>query len=331
VRERLPRVRSVSRRGFLALAGGAAVSAASLPARVPHPRAMRGAFIIMATPFTEARAVDFEDLAREVRFLEECGVQGLVWPQLVSEYRELSREERLEGMRVIAQTSRRTCAVILGVQGDSTEEALAYARHAEALEPDGMIALPPREGRSLGDFDAYFRALGRVTERPFFVQTTGGAEGIEPTVEFLVDLARDFPHMAYVKEEHAPVLPRIRRLVASRPPIRAVFSGEAGRHWLQEMRYGTDGTMPGPMFADIYAQIWEHHLAGNREGARDLFAKLLLMLNCMEQIPATRHYIMVKRGVFKTMVSRRRGVELTDGDRDEIDFRFRILEPHLRA
>ena len=66
---------------------------------------MRGVFIIMATPYTASDAVDYEDLAREVDFLDRCGVQGMVWPQLASEYSKLTREERLRGMEVIAKAA----------------------------------------------------------------------------------------------------------------------------------------------------------------------------------------------------------------------------------
>lgn len=295
-------------------------------------REMRGAFIILATPFTESGAVDFEDLVREVQFLHRCRVQGMVWPQLASEYQELTRGERMKGMRVISEAARGgSAALLLGVQAETSAEAVQYARYAESLQPDGLIAMPPRQAQGLQDFTSYFRALARETRRPFFIQTTGGAEGIEPTIEFLLELAREFPHMAYVKEEHAPVLTRVRRLLEHRPRIRAVFTGAAGRGWLHEMRYGVDGTMPGAMLADIYAQIWDYHVAGNATGARELFTKLLLMLNCMEQIPATRYYLMKKRRVFKTMASRRREVELSRIEQEEIDFRFEVLKPHLRA
>src|SRR5262245_59025160 len=43
---------------------------------------MRGVFIIMATPYTASKEVDYEDLAREVDFLDRCKVHGMVWPQL---------------------------------------------------------------------------------------------------------------------------------------------------------------------------------------------------------------------------------------------------------
>ena len=56
-----------SRRHFLFQAAVAA-AASALPPENAKP--FRGIFIIMATPFTEAGAVDFEDLENEVRWLD---------------------------------------------------------------------------------------------------------------------------------------------------------------------------------------------------------------------------------------------------------------------
>jgi dihydrodipicolinate synthase/N-acetylneuraminate lyase len=59
---------------------------------------LRGIFIILATPYTENKAMDYEDLAAEVDFMDRCGVHGMVWPQMASEYTRLTREERFRGM-----------------------------------------------------------------------------------------------------------------------------------------------------------------------------------------------------------------------------------------
>src|SRR5262245_1179078 len=109
-------------RGVLAGAGG---------------KPMRGIFIIMATPYTDTKAVDYEDLAREVDFLARCEVDGMVWPQLASEYSRLTKEERLKGMRVLARAAAgKKPALVLGIQGRNTTEALEYLRCAEDAAPD---------------------------------------------------------------------------------------------------------------------------------------------------------------------------------------------------
>jgi len=154
------------------------VAAGSLHARFGFAasKPLRGIFIILATPYTEDKAVDYEDLAAEVGFMDRCAVQGMVWPQMASEYTRLTREGCFHGMEALAKAAKgRRPALVFGVQGANVEAALDYARRAEALELDALIAIPPTEARSLNDFHEYYRALGRIAKRPFFIQTTGGA------------------------------------------------------------------------------------------------------------------------------------------------------------
>src|ERR1700688_1864049 len=138
-----------SRRQLLSALGVAAL-APRLSAAAGQDKPMRGIFIIMATPYTASKAVDDEDLAREVDFLDRCGVQGMVWPQLASEYARLTKEERFRGMEVIAKAAKgKRPALVLGVQGPNKAAALAYAEKAQSLAPDALIAIPPTEAKSL--------------------------------------------------------------------------------------------------------------------------------------------------------------------------------------
>jgi len=313
----------------------AGLSVAALSPRLPaaaQDKPMRGVFIIMATPYTESAAVDYEDLTREVEFLDRCGVQGMVWPQLASEYTKLTREERLRGMEAIGKAAKgKRPALVLGVQGPNKAAALAYLEKAESIAPDALIAIPPTEAKSLDDFRDYYRALARATRRPLFVQTTGGAKGVVPTTELLVELAKEFPHCGYVKEEQAPVIERMQALGKNRPAIKSIFSGAAGKGMLYEMRMGFDGTMPGAPYSDIYAQIWNLYQSGKRDQARELFGRLLVLINMETQAAGTRQYIMKKRGVFKTTMSRQKEGHLTPEAMAEIDFNFEGLRPYLKA
>jgi dihydrodipicolinate synthase/N-acetylneuraminate lyase len=318
-----------TRRSFL---GALGVTALMPRVQAATGKPMRGIFIILATPYTEAKAVDFEDLANEVDFMERCGVQGMVWPQLASEYTRLTKDERMQGMATLAKAARgRKPALVLGVQGPNVEAAVEYARHAEELAPDALIAIPPTEAKSIDDFRQYYRALAAVTKRPFFIQTTGGAPGVVPKLELLIELAREFPNFGYVKEEHNPVVERMTALAAQRPAIKAVFSGAAGKGMLYEMRLGFDGTMPGAPLADLYSQIWSLYQAGQHQKAREVFSKLLLLINLEQEIPGTRQYIMNKRGVFKTTVSRQLDVKLSPEAIQEIDFSYEAVKPYLKT
>lgn len=292
--------------------------------------------MILSTPFTVSGAVDWEDLAREAEFVDRCGAHGMVWPQGSSGVAFLSKDERLRGMELLAKTMRGKRAVLgLGVQGKDADEMMEYARRAEEMAPDCFIAMPPSTGRSLQDYREYFRALARTTSRPVIIQTSGGARDLTPSVELMVELAREFPHMAYIKEESNPTVERMLAEVQQRPPLRGVFGANFAQGWLYEMRLGLDGVITGnAMYADLMANLWNLHEQGKPERTRDAYSKFLLMRNAAQQIPGADLYVMKKRGVFKTAAARREGGKVAEAKLSpeavaEIDFRFAAIEPYL--
>jgi dihydrodipicolinate synthase/N-acetylneuraminate lyase len=319
--------------GATLLARGRAIGAAAAAATKP----MRGAFMILTTPFTATGAVDWDDLVREVEFCDRCGVHGVVWPQGSSAVRYLTKEERMRGLEVLAKASRgRKPALVLGVQGRDTAEMLDYAHAAEALAPDALIAMPPTTAKSLDDYAAYFRALAAVTKRPVILQTSGGTPSLTPSVDLIVSLAREFPHLGYVKEESQPLVARMRDELRQRPPMQAVFGANLGANWLYEMRLGLDGVITGnAMYADVMARMWTLHEQRDADQLRDLFAKFLLMRNLSEQVAGVDLYILRKRGIFKTAVVRTdtgvKPLEFLPDAIAEIEYRFAALKPYLIA
>lgn len=292
--------------------------------------------MILATPFTPAGAVDWDDLAREAEFVDRAGAHGMVWPQGSSSVAVLTKEERLHGMELLVKTMRGKRAVLgLGVQGKDTAEMLDYARRAEELAPDCFIAMPPSSGKSLDDYRAYFRALGSLTQRPVIMQTSGGAKDLPPSVELMAALAREFPHMSCIKEESEPVVERMLAEIKLRPPFTSIFGANFGQGWLYEMRLGLDGVITGnAMYADLMARMWDLHVAGKHAEAMDAYSKFLLIRNAGQQIPGAELYIFKKRGIFKSTAVRRPGGKVAEAKLSpeaiaEIDVRFATLRPYL--
>jgi dihydrodipicolinate synthase/N-acetylneuraminate lyase len=339
--------RHFTRAGCAAVAALAATPLRAWAARRPPPgapggaKAMRGVFIILTTPFTAAGEVAWDDLGRETAFVDACGCAGVVWPQGSSGVANLTSAERTRGMEVLAAAARgKSAALVLGVQGRDTAEMLEYARRAEALEPDALIAMPPSAARGLDEYRDYFRALAKATSRPVIVQTSGGARDLAPGVDLIVQLAREFPHVAYVKEESAPLVERMKAEARQRPPLKGVFGASLGAGWLYEMRLGLDGVITGMgMYPDLMARIWSMHEKGDAAGVRDAYAKFLLMRNVSQQIPGADLYLFRKRGIFKAMTTRTGGAaawkaktfDLTADETAEIDYRFEALTPYLQV
>ena len=328
----------LTRRECLGVLASAAVGASvRADAAVQNMRSaakpMAGAFMILHTPFTDSKAVDWDDLVREVEFVDRGGAQGIVWPQGSSGVATLTREERLRGMEVLAKAVQgKKTALVLGVQGKNIEEMLDYSRRAEALAPDAVIAMPPTEASSMEDYKKYFHALAGVTKRPVILQTSGGARDLTPTTELIHALARDLPNFGYVKEESEPVMDRMLAHLKQRPTMKGIFGASFGSGWLYEMRLGLDGVITGNgMYADVMARMWALHKQGKTDMLRDVFSKWLLMRNLNDAVPGTDLYVMKMRGVFKTTVTRARTFTYSPEAIAEIEYRFAALKPYLAS
>src|SRR5260370_12421915 len=93
-----------SERGEFLKAAAFGLAAARLSA---DPKPLRGIFPILQSPYSDSGQLDTETLAKEVKFLDRLGVDGVVWPQLASERSELKPEERFSAAEsIIAAGSR---------------------------------------------------------------------------------------------------------------------------------------------------------------------------------------------------------------------------------
>lgn len=324
-------------------------ASANLPPADPK---IRGPFPILSTPFTDSGAVDFDSLANQARFIDWAGCPGMIWPQSGDSVDLLTTEEKLRGMEVLAKTARGLrSALCLGVQGNDTDEMLMYARHAEKLAPAAIISRPPDSGKTEDDLRQYWRALGAVATRPVIFQTTGGVayKGPVPSPKLMIELAKEFPHFGYIKEEAGNVIARTRTLVAAKPTVRCVFSARGGFGWLHEMRIGSEGLITERVaYADLLARIWGLQQSGADPAALgDAYGKFLLMINLSQTIGGGLRgphlYLLKKRGAIKTTVSRHYGpgqsipaspvfseLKLNQEEIDEIEGRFAALKPYLK-
>ena len=289
---------AISRRGFLTSSAAFGAAWAAPWGALANEPGFSGIFPIVQTPYTEAGKLDFQTLAREVKFLDRTGVHGIVWPQRASQYQYLTEAERLEGMEVLAAANKAPRPkLVLGVQGSDTATAVRYAKHAQRLRPDAIVALPTRDQGEfdLGEVADYYAAIGEACDLPMFVQTTGNM-----SVEFVLKMAKRIPTLRFVKDEAGHTISRIsefRDKGGAQGPT--VFTGGHGRTLIDEMMRGVAGNMPASGWVDLYVRVWDLWRAGRRAEALDIFSKIMLFVT-----QATAHgfqslsYVLYLRGVF---------------------------------
>ena len=112
-----------------------------------------------------------------------------------------------------------------------------------------------------------------------------------------------------------------------------VFGGYYGRWMLSELARGATGFMPAADTVDVHVQVWEAWQRGDTASAREIFNRLLPLINLSVLLEtALLKEVLVRRGVFASTRMRQPGaLQLDDADHAELDAILENLQPLLRA
>lgn len=292
--------------------------------------AFRGVFTIPCTPFTEGGEVDAESLRREVRFCIDAGAHGLVAPVNASEFTSLSDEERRQVATVIVEETAGRIPVVIGVTGASEAIAVGHARHARAIGADAVIAMPPHVRKApSNEIEGYYRAIAEAARLPVLLQDFPPPVGTPMSAELMARMLREIEHVDYVKEETIPAGQVMTRLIdLAGEALLGVMGGMAGRYLLDEYRRGACGTMPACEITDLHVALWNHLEAGDESAARNLFNRMLPLLNYEALFGATLYKeILYRRGIIRCPRTRGAVGPLDAFDHREIDAILADLSP----
>jgi 2-keto-3-deoxy-L-arabinonate dehydratase len=231
-----------------------------------------GIFPIVNTTFHEDGSLDLDSQRRLVRFLLECGADGLGLFGTASEGYTLSADERLQLMRVILREVDGRVPVIVSTGHTGTDIAVALSRQAEAEGADAVMVLPPYflKPDADGIFE-YFRAIDAALTIPIMVQ-----DALGPSL--FARMAGELQHVRYAKIEAPPTAPKITDVRRAAGDDLRLFGGLNGQFLLEELGRGAKGTMPGSDLTAFFVRLWDLWHKGSPQEARAEFARYLPLI-----------------------------------------------------
>jgi 1-pyrroline-4-hydroxy-2-carboxylate deaminase len=160
----------------------------------------RGVFPAATTQFTTDSAVDREATQRSLDALIKDGVNGLIMLGTCGENNSLDPEEKRAVLRAAVEVVKGRVPVVVGVSELDTRRAVAFARDAEAIGADGLMALPamvyvPKPEELV----AHFKTIAKATSLPIMLYNNPPAYRVAIGVDVLKALA-DVPNIKAVKE-----------------------------------------------------------------------------------------------------------------------------------
>lgn len=267
---------------------------------------IKGICPIIATPFTENGEVDYESLDKLVKHLIHGGCHAVTLFGIAGEYYKLSDEERRKMVEVTVKAAKEAGGkTIISVTDHATEVAVKTAKFFEQAGADCLMLLPPfflKPGA--GYLYEHMKAIGNAVKIPIMAQYAPEQTGVAIAPEVFVKLQKECPNIIYYKIECKPAGPYVSNLMTLTDGKMKVFVGNAGFQIIECMDRGAIGAMPGCSMYDVYLDIYNKYVQGDRAKAIAVHNKLLPMLNHIrqnvEQIISFEKRILKKRGIIKT-------------------------------
>jgi 4-hydroxy-tetrahydrodipicolinate synthase len=292
---------------------------------------LTGVFNVLQTPLTETDEIDEAVFAREIEWLLECGIDGVVLA-MVSEVLRFSAEDRRKQWQLVLKIIDGRVPVVASVGAESTYIATSLAKWAEIDGAAAVMATPPSAFATLSnEIKDYYVAIIESVKIPVIVQDASNYLGQPLDISLYVDLIDKYgAERVQFKPEAKPVKERLEMLRDESGGRALVFEGQGGVDLLDTYPIGIVGTMPGAEVPWALVALFKALKENNWDRARSIhtpLAKLISYQTTLDAYVAVEKYLLVKQGIFTS--ARQRGPVgfiLTNEMKLEIDVAFDQLK-----
>jgi dihydrodipicolinate synthase/N-acetylneuraminate lyase len=231
----------------------------------------QGVFPALTTQFKNDQSLDLEATARHLETMIKSGIHGVILLGSVGENTALEYQEKLTVLKEMLPVVAGRIPVLSGVSEYTTALACRYARDAERIGLDGLMALPAMVYKAdRRELLTHFRGVARASGLPIMIYNNPVSYYVDLAPEAFVEL-QDEPTLVAIKESSNDVrrLTDIVNLVGNRYIL---FSG-VDDLVLESILLGAKGWVSGLVnaFPDENRALWDLAAAGQWEEARELY------------------------------------------------------------
>ena len=242
-----------------------------------------GVFPIAPTPFNDDGSLDILGQKRVLDCMIDQNIDGICILANYSEQFLLSDEERAELLNISIEHIAGRIPVIVTCSHFSTQIAAARAKAAAEIGADMIMMMPPYHGSLLKagpqGIIEHFQEIAKASKLPIMVQDAP-LSGVDLPIDLLIRLASHVPGVSYFKIETPQTAEKLRALIqAGGESIVGPFDGEESITLIADLNAGASGTMPSGLLPDLIKPIVTKHKNGDLEGAANLYAEILPLIN----------------------------------------------------
>jgi len=156
---------------------------------------LKGVYPALITPFKKSGAIDEDGFRRNIDFVIEGGVAGIVPCGCTGEAATLRFEEQKRLLNIAvdqADRNRRKVPVIGGSGSNNTQEALELTKYAKDSGAAGAMLITPYYNKPMPAGQIlHYRKIAEAVEMPIILYNVPGRTGTNMLPETIAELARD--------------------------------------------------------------------------------------------------------------------------------------------
>jgi 4-hydroxy-tetrahydrodipicolinate synthase len=288
---------------------------------------LRGVLPVFQTPWLEDETIDLETLEREIAWLYKSGANGIVMA-MVSETLRLDSSEREQLAEAACRFGKERGVVVISVGAESSKVAERYAKHAENVGADAVMAIPPVSiGVGESELLTYYTRIIEAIRIPVIVQDASGYVGKPMPIAMQARLLEEFgPERVQYKPEASPIGPKLSELRDATKGRACVFEGTGGVALVDSFKRGVVGTMPGADLIRGLVPLWKALEAGHIEKADRIhgpLSALISMQTSLDGFLAVEKHLLKRQGIFhNTLVRGPLGFKLDAETTREVERQF---------
>ncbi|WP_431165566.1 4-hydroxy-tetrahydrodipicolinate synthase [Tenacibaculum halocynthiae] len=259
-----------------------------------------GTGVALVTPFKEDLTVDYNALIKLVDYNIDNGINYLVINGTTAESATITKEEKKEIIKVIAETNKGRLPLVLGVGGNNTQTVVEELQTLDLSNIDAILSVAPYYSKPTQEgFYQHFKAVALASPKPIILYNVPGRTAKNMLPETTLRLANDFDNVIGVKEA-ANIQQQYYSLLKDKPEDFLVISGDDDLT-LGVVLAGGAGVISviGQGLPKEFSTMIQLGLAGKNKEAFDIHYKLMDIVDYIfeENNPAGIKAVLLKKGI----------------------------------
>ncbi len=259
-----------------------------------------GTGVALITPFNQDKSIDFNALERLIEYQIAGGINYLVVLGTTGETATLSKSEKEEVFRFVADKAQGRIPLVAGIGGNNTQDIIEQIQRVDSRAYSAVLSVSPYYNKPTQEgIYQHYKAISDVSPLPLILYNVPGRTGSNIESATTIRLAENCPNIVGIKEASGN-FNQYSEIMRDKPDNFLLISGDDGT-FLPMAALGARGLISvlGNALPETINTLVSAGLENDFESARRLHSKVLDIIDLcfIEGNPAGIKAILHQKGL----------------------------------